>query len=330
MSALLKWVIFFAGVAVVAWIAATTDLRAVGTDMAQLGLAGGALVVIAFATGFTADVVAWLAMFNSMPWTSRGLGRLLLVQMVGEAVNTLMPFGSLGGEPVKAMLLKTRYGITYREATATLVLAQTVNTLAEVPFVAVGIAVMVQRHVLPAWAETAMVVGGACVFGFIVFVFVMLHLRWLAVLERKLGLSRWGEKLARGLAAFREVEQHLFTFVRHRPARFALAVAFSFVTWLSGAVETWIVLRFLGADVTWQDAWLVESAVVLVRNATFFVPAHMGSQDAVLVLVVGAITGSPELGLAVALIRRGRELITSSFGLSLGAWFGLRPTSAPT
>ncbi len=328
MTTLFKWAVFLLGLAVVGWIASTTDLAAVAADLARLGWLGSLCVLLVFAVGFCLDVVAWQTMFTTIPLTLGAWGRLMLVHMVGEAVSTLMPFGSLGGEPVKAMLLKKRHGVTYREATATLVLAQTVNTLAEVPFVAVGLTIMAQRHVLPAWAETAMVIGGACVAGFMVFVLSVLHLRLLASLERRLAKRSWGEKLTRGLAAFREVEEHLFTFVRRQPARFATALFLSFIMWVAGAVEMYVVLHFLGADVTWQDVWLLEAAVVLVRNATFFVPGHMGGQDAVLVLVVGAITGSPELGLAVALIRRGRELITSCFGLSLGAWFGLRPSAA--
>ena len=120
MSTLLKWVIFLAGLAVVAWIASTTDLAAVATDIVRLGWLGSLCVLLVFAFGFCLDVVAWQTMFSSIPLTFGGWGRLMLVHMVGEAVSTLMPFGSLGGEPVKAVLLKKRHGITYREAAATL------------------------------------------------------------------------------------------------------------------------------------------------------------------------------------------------------------------
>jgi hypothetical protein len=68
--------------------------------------------------------------------------------------------------------------------------------------------------------------------------------------------------------------------------------------------------------------------VVLMRNVTFFVPAHMGTQDGVIVMMIGAVTGSPELGLAAALIRRGRELFVSAIGLGIAGWLGLKPSAA--
>src|SRR5437773_523549 len=89
----------------------------------------------------------------------------------------------------------------------------------------------------------ALLLGFACVGGFTVVLFAMLHLRTLAAIERRLAAGRWGEKLHRALELARDVEQRLFTFVRHRPLRFAAAIILSFVTWLSGAAEVFIVLR---------------------------------------------------------------------------------------
>jgi uncharacterized protein (TIRG00374 family) len=317
-----KVIAFLAGASLMVWIAAQTDLGAVAQRIAGLGWEGGLVVSAVFLIGFTADVGAWLVMLPSLPVSVLGAWRLWLVQMVGEGLNTLTPFGSLGGEPVKAMLLKHRYGIGYREGTASLLLNQTLNTFAEVPFVAVGLAIMVHSRVLPPTAEAAMVIGAACVAGFIVLVLAALHLRWLAALERVLARHPKADGFARALAAVRDIEQRLFTFVRHEPGRFGIAFALSFLTWVTGAAEIYAILWFLGTPVTWQDAWLVEAGVVLVRNATFFVPAHMGTQDAVTVLIVGAITGSPELGLAVALVRRGRELAWAAAGIAIGGWFG--------
>ncbi len=189
---------------------------------ARLGGAGAAAVLIAFYLGFASDVGAWATMFESR----LGFARVYLVQTVGEAVNTLMPFGSLGGEPVKAMLLKRRYGISYREATATLLLAQAINTLAEVPFI-------------PAWAWLSRARGGhraaagrdrhdrrrglrRRLHGRAVRDAALLRARWSPSRRRRLAAGRTGaSKLHQpALGLVRDVEQRLFTFVRHRPLRF--------------------------------------------------------------------------------------------------------------
>ncbi|TAK99251.1 MAG: hypothetical protein EPO08_16855 [Rhodospirillaceae bacterium] len=322
-----KFLAFAGGLILLGWIAAETDLTAVAHAVLRVGWTGGAAIIVLFAIGFTADVGAWALMFGDMGASWLWMGRLWLVQMVGEAVNVLLPFGSLGGEPVKAMLLKRHYDVSYREATAYLLLIQAMNTLAEVPFVGLGLVAILRRHILSPTAETVMTVGVVWLGVFTIGIFIALHLRLLASLQQRLKAGRWGERLSQGLVVLGDIEERLYTFIRHRPAKFAGALIFAFLNWAFGAFETFLILRFLGMPVDLSDAWLLETCVVLVRNITFFVPGHLGTQDGVIVLVGGLLTGSPTAGLAVALVRRGRELLWSGIGLAIGGWFGLKPSA---
>ena len=318
-----KLVALFAGLALLVWVATNADFSAVLHAVPRIGWQGALAIVGAFALGFTADVGAWALMFATVDATWSWVGRLWPVQMVGEAVNTLLPFGSLGGEPVKAVLLKRRDGISYREASGALLLIQAVNTSAEVPFVVIGLVVALRRHILSPTLETAMIVGVAVLVNFIFWLFVALHRRWLVWLQQRLRAGRWGARLRHGLDVLGDIETHLYTFVRHRPLKFAAALAFAFVNWMFGAFELFLILRFLGAPVSVGDAWLMETAVVMVRNVTFFIPGHLGTQDGIITLMGGLLTGAPGIGLAVAVIRRARELLWSGVGLGIGAGFGL-------
>jgi len=60
------------------------------------------------------------------------------------------------------------------------------------------------------------------------------------------------------------------------------------------------------------------------------VPAGLGFSEAAMVLLFGALTGQPALGLAVALIRRARELIWSAWGLWFGWLTALEPADGGT
>jgi hypothetical protein len=226
------------------------------------------------------------------------------------------------------MLLKRHYNVTYREGCASLFLIQTVNTMAEVPFIIVGLIAALHRHILPATLEIAMIAGVVMIVNFVVWLMVALHRRWLVSLQQRLQASRWGERLSRGLDVLGDIEERLYTFVRHRPGKFAGAVLLAFVNWLFGAGELFLILAFLGHPVGVMDAWLMETAVVMVRNVTFFVPGHLGTQDGIITLMGQMLTGSPEVGLAVALVRRARELLWSGVGLGIGAMFGLRKAMA--
>ena len=50
----------------------------------------------------------------------------------------------------------------------------------------------------------------------------------------------------------------------------------------------------------------------------FFIPSNLGTQEGVFVLAVNVLKESTSLGLAVAVIRRLREVIWISIGLMLG------------
>lgn len=321
---LLKLLALAVGIALFAWILTSTDLRIVGDYVLRLGGAGIVVINVVFLIGFGADVAAWLLLFRTLNHSASWFGRLWVAQLVGEAVNILAPFGSLGGEPVKAMILKRRYDVGYSESTASIVLAQTTNSLAEVPFAIIGVVLLMQQDLLPAAVETTIIAATAVITVFMLGVMVVLHLRSLAALEQRLSRSRWGVKLAKGLAFLKETEEHLFYILRRSPTQFSIAFVLSFIVWVFGALEMYLIFHFLGHPISLGDAWIMETVIVLVRSATFFVPGHLGAQDGAITLVAQALTGSPDMGLAVALVRRGRELLWGIIGTGLGGWLGLR------
>lgn len=312
------------GLGLFAWLLSDVDLAAVGHELAAVGTVGIFAIMMTFGIGFAADVVSWLLMFRSLAFNGLWTWRLTLVHLVGEALNVVTPFGSLGGEPFKGLLLKRHYDVSYREGAASLLLMQTINSLAMVPFVLIGAIITVQRGLLPPAVETAVMAAAVVIMVFMLAVYALLHLRALAALERWLAGSRWSAHLGRGLAAIRDIEEYLFYFVRATPGRSMASLAFAFATWFAGAVEMYLIFLFLGHPISLADAWMVEGAIVLVRAGTFFIPGHLGVQDGAIALLGQALGGSAELGLAVALLRRGRELVWTAAGLAVGAWYGFK------
>jgi hypothetical protein len=64
---------------------------------------------------------------------------LVLARMAGEAVNSVTPTATIGGEPLKAELLRT-HGITRSDGLASIVVAKTTLTIAQSLFTALGFA----------------------------------------------------------------------------------------------------------------------------------------------------------------------------------------------
>lgn len=321
---LFKLLTLLGGIAIFAWVLTHADLAAVAEVMRRMGAYGAIAVLASFGVAMISSVTGWALVFRSKTLSAIWTLKLWLVQMVGEAFNMLTPFGAFGGEPFKALLLKRHYAISYNEGTASLVLIQMVNSVAQVPFAIIGAFLMVKADFLPDAIETAIIAATAVIGVFMVFVYFALRFRLLAKLPASMESSESAAKLAEAIAFLTNLEEHLFYFVRHTPVRFVAAVFFAFLSWVIGVVEIYLVFLFLGAPIDFAQAWVVETLIVLVRAATFFVPAHLGVQDGALTIAGESLTGSREIGLAMALIRRARELFWAGAGLLIYAGFNLR------
>lgn len=312
------------GFALLAWLLAALDLAAAAQIVTAMGWLGAGLALLPFAAGFAVEIAAWGLLFPKPLLTPRWLGRLWLVNMVGEAFNILMPFGTLGGEPFKALLLKRHYRMPYGDSGPPLVMMQAMLAMAQAPFALIGAGLALDLHKLPPYMEAVLL---ATALGFAAVMLLALAAwqgRWLERVPRWLERQRFGARLARLTSALDAVEQQMFRYIRQHKARFAAALGLFFANWVAGAVEIWVILHLIGAPLSLAECWAIEAAVVLVRTATFFVPANLGTFEAVTVFVTAAFTGSLDTGLALALIRRARELFWSALGLGVGGWYHWR------
>jgi hypothetical protein len=90
------------------------------------------------------------------------------------------------------------------------------------------------------------------------------------------------------------------------------------VSWILGAGEIWLGLYYLGQPIDITTALLMESLAQALRTAAFFVPGALGVQEGGYMIIGGAYGLSPEVALALSLVKRTRELL---FGVpGLVAW----------
>lgn len=317
---LIQTVLLLAGAALLAVIVYQTDLGEVWARLRQVGGWGILVILGVFLVHFVMDTVAWQATLPGLRLSGLWLYRLWKLRMVGAAFGKVTPLASLGGEPVKAAVLKQVYGIGYREGTASLVLSKTAQTISLVIFLCAGFTLTFASGALPAAHRLAAGVGLASFSTAIVLFYLVQRYRFFSRAGGRLGRGRFGRRLAAWLGPVRDVEDLLVEFYTLRRPRFMLAVGLSFAAWLGGAVEVYFALSFLGHPVSFADAWILESVTLLVVSALFVVPANIGTQEGAIVVICTALTGSLELGLALSVIRRFREIVWVLWGLYLG-WF---------
>ena len=323
----LKLLFLLLGLVLLGVVLDETDLAELWARVVEIGWFGMVLVMVLFFIAFGVDVVAWALAFDSIPMAPRWLWRLFLVRMVGEAFNNVTPTASMGGEPIKAMLLKSHYDIGYRESMATVVIAKTTILIGLLFFLGIGFVLLLQSDKVPDSYKT---VAGAGLIGLTIIIvnfFLWQRLRLTSRAGSRLSAGRFSTRLQKWLEIITEIDDQFVGFYKHKPARFGSALVLVIINWLLGVVEVYLVMYLFGHPVSLAEAWIIESMAQLVRAGAFFIPAAIGAQEGTFMLVCGAITGNPTLGIAVALVRRAREILWIAAGLGLWWSYSLRNQS---
>jgi len=327
-----KLVFLILGIALLVWVVRQANIAEIWQQVSSISVAGMLGVFVIYALYFGADAVSWQVTLDSVSMNLRWAGRLFVVRMIGEAYNNITPMASLGGEPVKAWILKTNYDIPLRDSGASLVLAKTASMFSLVLFVGLALALILSHESLSSSDKTLASIGLAwLVFNVVVF-FLMQHLKLSTFTATRLGRTRLGEKMSHLIAGLQSVDEQFARFYKHHRMRLVLSMAYAMANWVLGVVELYYILALIGHPVSWWDAWVIEAMVQMIRTAAFFIPAGIGAQEGALMLACSALAGSPSVGIAAALVRRFRELVWIGLSLAIAAFLHVNPklASAPS
>ncbi len=244
--------------------------------------------------------------------------RVLAIRTAGEVVNMTTPTAYAGGEPLKAYLLK-KHHVPMVEGLASVIIAKTTMTIAEVLFILLGIASGVwllggnnsSGHIVAA----ALVSVGLLAFGTAAFVFVQRQglFTWLLGFLRKVGLKI--AYLEAREEKLRSLDRTILTFYRdNRPAFYASTGLF-FLGWMAEALEVYVIIYYLGGPAMALSAISIGALSVFIKGGTFFIPGSLGAQDGGNMLLLSAFGYSDVTGITFALLRRFRELVWIGLGL---------------
>ncbi|PIQ96682.1 MAG: hypothetical protein COV67_08190 [Nitrospinae bacterium CG11_big_fil_rev_8_21_14_0_20_56_8] len=317
MSKMLKIIFLMLGVGLFGWSVKTVDMTTVFNLLTKLG-AGFLLILLFYWLVTLLDTLSWK--YNFYPVEARHLltWQLWRIRQIGEAYNTITPLGTLGGEPVKAQLLKDRHGLSLREGLASLVVARTTFLTALCLFFVPGIVLILQSGSVSPQFKTTSVVGMA-IFSTLIFLFFLFQIT--GTLGRLAGwVARWG--VGGGVVSFlsklEALSRLMSGYYREHASRLILSIGYAFIGWIAGLGELYVTLVFLGFQPTLADLWIMESLAQLVRVGSFFIPLSLGAQEGGLILIFSAMGWPPDLGLTVSFVRRIKEMIWVGLGLAMG------------
>jgi putative membrane protein len=293
------------GVAACVFIFTRHDWDEVWRAVTLLGWGLAAIILWRFVSLLVA-AAAWRLLFRSGQRPSFGV--TVVARWVCESVNGLLPVAQVGGELARARLLfhalkregKPASGM---DTAATVIVDMTLALLAQVLFTLPGLWHLWQLN------ETAIarVAGGVVV--------SVLPLALLIGVQHQ-GAIKGGTALAARFGLARlvadEAQEHpLWTRLAALYRRLPLAASVTtahVAAWALRAGETYIALRMMGHPIGLLDAIMIDGLLSAARTLGFLLPAGLGIQEGALLLLCGWAGVPGHVALALALVKRAREL----------------------
>lgn len=268
-----------------------------------------------------------LGWWHTFPRQTRGgtLKEMFLVRLAGSALNQTLPAASLGGEPVRVLLLKHRFPMS---VTAAAVLStKAAESLARALFVVCGM-FLASGLIRPGYLPMRSLVIGFILTALGVAAFMTVQLGGFSgsltsLVARLRVLGRSGKRIELGLKLAGE---HLRELYGSRPLDFAAAVALSLAGLCLGVIQVWLMMGWLGLRRDWLSSLAVEAFSVLVNFILFAVPGSLGVQEGGKLLIFAALGLPVSTGLSIGVAFRLNSLANVAAGLAALAW--LRPHQA--
>ncbi len=319
----LRPLLLLAGGSVIVWLVWDLGPAAVWDVIHTLGWRLVIVVLVPFSLAVILDTLAWRAL---LPGCRASFRALVGARLAGEAVNLATPTASVGGEPLKAYLLRDHLPLD--EGLASVIVDKTAVVIGQALFLAAGLflarALEPPRALLFAMAAllAAEAVGAAG--------FALVQLAGiLGGSGRLLGLFGLGP-IERHREMLEDIDLWLGRLYRERAAGIAASGVLHALAWAVGALEIYVVLHLLGKPVTVATALALEAFGTAVKFATFIVPGSLGALEGGNAAIFAAFGLGGALGLASTLIRRLREAMWALIGLGALALLRSRPQAVPS
>ena len=280
----------------VAWFGAGEVLHAIRA----IGIAGF-IAICAANLGLSIPLgMSWKALLPGVTVPKAVWGRL-----VRDSVAEALPLSQVGGYLAGARALSLT-GTTWSVAAASTIVDVTLEFFAQLPYTALGLALFVWLQ--PDTRLASPILIGLLIAAAAATAFAAVQYRGFRCLDRIAGIlgSGWAE---RGSAAAAALHAQLTGIYSRRRAVF-FNFALHFGCWVASAVQLWLLLWLAGAPLPFTAVLAIESMVYAIRTAGFAVPQAIGLQEGAYVVLGAGFGLSPEMALAVSLLKRGRDLAT--------------------
>jgi putative membrane protein len=287
-------------------IAAVYLIWSIGFDpvfaaVARAGISGLALLCLFAAVVFVSLAFAWYFLMppaHRRPWPEFTLARL-----VRDSIAEISPFSPVGGM-VAAARLMTLKGMPASYAAASVAADATTEAMAQVVFLAFGLGwgLTQFRHLQGSGPVTEAMLAVLLLAAPGIALLIFLQKRGAVFAER---LARRFFPQDQAGVSFHQAIEELYG---SRP-RLAASAALHLLAWIGAGIGTFIAFRLVGGRIGFLNAVALEALLCTLRSVAAPVPAAIGVQEWGYAMLAPLFGLPAEMGVAVSLLKRAREIV---------------------
>jgi glycosyltransferase 2 family protein len=272
---------------------------AVISSLLAVGWAGFATICLIHLVLIAAMGIAWWALLP-------GTKPLIFVwgRLVRDAGSEVLPLSQVGGYVLGARAVAFA-GVPGAPAAASTIVDVSLEFVSQIAFT--GLALMWLTQLKPDAPVTIPVAIGLVAAGILAVGLLAAQRRGFNLIDRLAGaLGRdWFDRTAAGAAALHAA----ITLIYRRRIRLSANFVLHLVCWIAATLEAWLALRFAGAPLGFGVVLVIEGLLYAIRSVAFAVPNAVGVQEGAYIMLGGSFGLTPEMALALSLLKRARDLV---------------------
>ncbi|WP_156308738.1 lysylphosphatidylglycerol synthase transmembrane domain-containing protein [Sphingobacterium endophyticum] len=293
-----------------------TDFAATKQELNKIGFKFIYLISITFLAYFFGTWSWHVCLGNDRKKIS--LIRLFAVRQVGETVGQFNPTSIVGGDLLKAEMLKP-YGISSDNALSAVATSRITTVLSQILL-----------FLLACLWLNCLEIGQLAIqnLGIFFYVFIgllilsnLIFFYWLIFSKSIFRASKPIQSknfIAKLIFKMQELMFNIRKSYRYNPKSFWLSYFLATIHWLIGSLEFYLILLFLGFDVIPMHGLLLDMGVIVFKSAGAFIPGQLGFEELgnKIMLQIIAISNA-SVWISASILRRARQLFWIAMGFIL-------------
>ena len=267
-------------------------------SLLAIGWSGFATICLIHLALIAVMGIAWWALLpGTKLWVS------IWGRLVRDASSEVLPLSQVGGYVFGARAIAF-VGIPGTTAAASTIVDVSLEFVAQIAFTGLALALLIQLW--PGAPVALPVAIGLAVAAILAAGLLAAQRRGFGLIDRVAGaLGRdWMEKTAIGAAALHGAIIAIY----QRRCRLWVNFALHLACWVAATIEVWLALCFAGAPLGFRVVLVIEGLLYAVRSVAFAVPNAVGVQEGAYIMLGGSFGLTPEMALALSLLKRARDL----------------------